>query len=78
LAVVDIEIELELWAAVEWRAENLIVLGRSFSDLDAQQEYQNTIEGRLEKTRWESGVLELVCSVLLGVAAIVVVAVPVG
>lgn len=56
----------------------MIVLGRSFSDSEAQQEFQYTLEGELEKMRWDSGVLELVCSVLLGVAAmIVVVAVPV-
>jgi len=55
----------------------LIVLGRSFSGSEAQQEYQNTLGGELERMRRQSGVLDRSCSVLLAVAVIVVVVVAV-
>jgi len=51
----------------------LIVLDRSSSESEAQQEYQNTLGGELERMRRKSGVLDRSCSVLLAVAVIVVV-----
>ena len=55
----------------------MIVLDRSSSESEAQQEYQNTLGGELERMRRKSGVLDQSCSVLLAVAVIVVVVVAV-
>ena len=56
----------------------MIVLGLSFSDSEAQQESQNTLGEELEKTTRESCEFDPVYSVLLGVFAMIVVAVLVG
>lgn len=49
------------------------MFGLSVSDSEAQQESQNTLGGELEKTTRESCEFGPVCSVLLGVFAMIVV-----